>query len=125
MRFGHKVVLELPLRVSQRGGEGNAHSSTFAFADRRWCLAGYDAFCRKHLFLYHAHTDAPSAREAASAHMHTNGTGAHCRRICICITASMAYRVDPNDYRASVACFSFQKSSQSRLVFVGQLETTV
>jgi hypothetical protein len=34
MRFGHKADLEHPLHVSQRG-EGDAHSSTLALADRR------------------------------------------------------------------------------------------
>jgi hypothetical protein len=106
-------------------GEGDAHRSTFAFADQRRYVAGFDALCRKHLFLHHAHTNAPSAWEAAPAHMHTNGTGARCRRICIRITAFVAHRFDSNDCRAPVACFGFQKPSQSRLVFVGKLEAII
>jgi hypothetical protein len=120
MRFGHEAGLELPLHVSQ-WREGDARGATFAFADRRRQLAGCHAFCRKHLFLHYADTDAPSAREAAPPYMHTNGTGARCRRICIRNASFVADRVDTNDCRTSVACFGFQSASRRSLV---QLEAT-
>jgi len=104
-----------PLHVSQRVGEGDVHSSIFAFAGRRRSLAGRDAFFRKHLFLLHTDPDAPPAREAASAYMHTNRTSASCWRIRIRNAAFVAHRVDPDDNGTSVACFSFQKISQIRL----------
>jgi hypothetical protein len=50
--------------------------------------------------------------------MHTNGTSARCWRICIRNAAFVAHRVDSDDCRASVACFSFQKVYQSRPVDV-------
>jgi hypothetical protein len=106
-------------------GKSDAHRSTFAFADQRRHLAGFDALCWKHLFLHHAHTNATATREAAPTHMHTNGPGARCRRICIRIAAFVAHRFHSNDYRVPVACFGFQKPSQSRLVFVGKLQTTI
>ena len=83
--------------------------------DGRW--QRYDAFCRKHLFLLHTDTDAPPTREAASAHMHTIRTSAPRWRIRIRYAAFVAHCVDPDDNGTSVACFSFEKVSQSRLVF--------
>src|SRR5271168_1591416 len=123
MRFGHKAGSGFPLYLCQRVGERDAHSAIFAFAARRRSLAGRDAFCRKHLFLLHTDTDAPPAREAASAYMHTNRTSAPSWRIGIRNAAFVAHRVDSDDNGTSVAYFSFQKVSQSRLVFHEKLES--
>jgi hypothetical protein len=70
----------------------------------------------------HTDTDAPPAREAASAYMHTNRTSAPSWRIGIRNAAFVAHRIDSDDNGISVACFSFQKVSQSRLAFHEQLE---
>ena len=102
-----------PGRKIRPGSEDrkNVHGRTVTRGDRLRALAGHGAGSGQRLLLFHPYSHASPSRQAAAFDLHSNRRGARHRRVCLRVSALVAYSADADRHRTSMARFDSEKAA--------------